>query len=113
MGDEGGREDESSVGYCVCPQPLDNRKGRSDRQNITTPIRSQFAHISAVIRRAFRAAPDRVRRQGPTPPAPPLAPPREPIRGAPLTQLPHRVARELIASRVADAEQRRLGRRAA
>jgi len=30
-----------------------------------------------------------------------------------LTQLPHRVARDLIASRVADAEQQRLGRRAA
>jgi len=30
-----------------------------------------------------------------------------------LTQLPHRVARELIASRVADAEQRRLGKSAA
>ncbi|HET7067881.1 MAG TPA: hypothetical protein VFI21_09795 [Nocardioides sp.] len=27
-----------------------------------------------------------------------------------MTQLPHRVARELIASRVADAEQRRVGR---
>jgi hypothetical protein len=27
--------------------------------------------------------------------------------------MPHRVARELIASRVADAEQRRLARRAA
>ena len=30
-----------------------------------------------------------------------------------MTQMPHRVARGLIASRVADAEQRRLGRRAA
>ena len=30
-----------------------------------------------------------------------------------MTQMPHRVAPELIARRVADAEQRRLARRAA
>ncbi|HEY2880453.1 hypothetical protein [Nocardioides sp.] len=30
-----------------------------------------------------------------------------------MTQMPHRVARELIASRVADGERRRLARRAA
>ena len=90
-----------------------NRKERLDKHDITTPVRPQLSHISPGIRGAFRAAPGSVRRRAPTSPTPPFAPPGELTRGAPLTQMPHRVARELIASRVADAEQRRLALRAA
>jgi hypothetical protein len=58
-------------------QQFDNRKEGSNRHDIRRSVRSQFAYISAVIRRAFRAVSDRARRGCTTSPAPPPAPPGE------------------------------------